>query len=127
VNIARIDKKGIFVQNGGTRVFELDRGDAIDYGHRSHGADPGDLLRAGLALAVQRKPDTRIHCVLADGTVALAVIDRVENVLCWLNVTTATGDSIVDVCVLPGALGSGEDAVYYAVARAVNGATVYLP
>jgi hypothetical protein len=56
VNIARIDKKGIFVQNGGTRVFELDRGDAIDFGHRSDGADPGDLPRRSRAWRCSESP-----------------------------------------------------------------------
>jgi hypothetical protein len=126
VNIARIDKKGIFVQNGGTRVFELDRGDAIDYAAIDLTVLIPEICAAQVSrMAVQRKPDTRIHCVLADGTVALAVIDRVENVLCWFNVSTALATPSSTCACFPGALGSGEDAVYYAVARAVNGSTVY--
>lgn len=126
VGAARIDKKGVFVQNGGTRVFELDRGDAIDYSAKDLTVLIPEICEAGVSrMAVQRKPDTRIHCVLADGTVAIGVIDRAENVLSWSDVSVRDGDEIVDVVVLPGDLGSGEDAVYYAVARQVSGATVY--
>lgn len=129
VTAARIDKRGVFVQNGGTRVFELSKD-----GQGSNGVDfdANDLTvlipeigEPGIVrMAVQRKPDTRIHCVRSDGAVAVAVFDRAENVLCWFEVETRSGDLIEDVAVLPGALGSGEDAVYYVVKRTINGATV---
>lgn len=126
VQAVRVDKKGYFVQNGGTRVFEIDRGDAIDYSASDLTILIPEICEPGVSrMAVQRKPDTRIHCVLSDGTAVVGVIDRVESVLCWLDVETRAGDTIVDVCVLPGASGSGEDAVYYVVARAINGSTVY--
>ena len=126
VMAARIDKKGVFVQNGGTRVFELDRGDSIDYGSKDLTVLIPEICDARVVrLAVQRKPDTRIHCVLADGTVALGVIDRAENVLSWNDIETREGDAIVDVVIKPGALGTGEDAVYYVVEREVNGSTVF--
>lgn len=122
----KIDKKGYMVQNGGTRVFELDRGDGVDYSAADLTVLIPEICEEGITRsAVQRKPDTRLHYVLTDGTVAVAVIDRAENVLCWLNISTRSGDSIVDVVVLPGAFGSGEDAVYYVIARAINGSTVY--
>lgn len=73
-------------------------------------------------MAVQNKPDTRIHCVLSDGTVAMQVYDHAEQVNCWIKVTT---DGLVeDVDVLPGGAGVAEDRVYYTVARTINGATV---
>lgn len=71
------------------------------------------------ALGIQKSPDTRIHGVLGDGTVALLVFDKLENVNCWVIVET-DGD-IEDVCVLPRI---GEDAVYYTVKRTINGSTV---
>ena len=46
-----------------------------------------------------------------------------EDVLCWSNITDATG-TIEDVVVLPAAAGSTEDQVYYAVRRTINGASV---
>jgi hypothetical protein len=70
---------------------------------------------------VQRQPDTRIHCVRSDGTVAIAIFDRTENVLCWLEVDT--DGYVEDVAVLPGDSGDSEDAVYYHVRRVINGST----
>lgn len=126
IGAIRVDEKGIFVQNGGTRIFELDRGDGVNYNAQDLTVLIPEICGVGVSrIAVQRKPDTRIHCVLSDGTTAIGVIDRLENVLCWHTFSTRSGDSVVDVVVIPGALGSGEDAVYYSVARAINGAMVY--
>lgn len=117
--------KGYFVQNGGTRVYELDRKNGIDYVEQDLTVLIPEICEPGIVrMAIQRKPDTRFHCVLSDGTVAVAVIDRTEGVLCWFDLATRAGDTVEDVVVLPGALGSGEDAVYYAVARVVNHVTV---
>jgi hypothetical protein len=126
VNAVKIDRRGLFVQNGGTRVFELDKGkDNIDYDANDITVLIPEICEPAVSrMAVQRKPDTRIHCVRSDGTVALAVIDRTENVLCWFDVETRDGDVIEDVVVLPGASGTGEDAVYYAVRRTINSSTV---
>jgi hypothetical protein len=69
-------------------------------------------------MAVQRQPDTRIHCVRSDGTVALMVYDKAEGINCWVEVET---DGIVEEVVsLPGTL---EDAVYYVVKRTIGGNT----
>jgi hypothetical protein len=70
-------------------------------------------------VAIQRQPDTRVHCVRTDGTVAVLVYDPAENVICWVEMET---DGIVeDVCVLPG---TEEDRIYYTVKRTINSATV---
>lgn len=126
VTASRIDKRGVYIQNGGTRVFELAFGkDGIDYDSEDLTVLVPEIGEPSIVrMAVQRKPDTRIHCVRSDGTVAMAIFDRAENVLCWLELETRTGDAIEDVCVLPGASGSGEDAVYYVVRRDVNNVTV---
>lgn len=71
-------------------------------------------------IAVQRTPNTRIHYVRSDGTVAILNLDTVENVRCWS--TFSTDGLVEDVVVLPR-LGA-EDAVYYMVAR-TNGASTY--
>lgn len=126
VGALKVDAKGIFVQNGGTRVFELDKGDGIDYYAVDLTVLIPEICEPGVArMAVQRKPDTRLHCVKTDGTAAVAIYDRVEQVVCWFDITTRTGDLVVDVVVLPGAAGTGEDQVYYVVRRSVNGSTVY--
>lgn len=123
VEAVKIDKRGVYVQRGGTRVMEISF-DPQDY---EYGSVDLTLLIPEIGqpsitrMDVQRQPDTRIHCVRSDGTVAIGIIDRVENVLCWLEYET---DGLVeDVCILPGASGQAEDQVYYLVKRTINGAT----
>lgn len=118
-----IDQNGVFVQRGGVRVFEMAFGDSgIDYESTQLTAlipeigDPG-IVRMGL----QRQPDTRLHCVRSDGTVCVLVFDRVEQVICWLEIET---DGLIeDVVTLPGDVGDAEDFVYYQVARTIGGVT----
>lgn len=116
-----MDGSVVFVQASGVRVYELAMGgNGLDY-------TPIDLTTLVpeigepeiVAMAVQRQPDTRIHCVRSDGKVAIAVIDRAEDVLAWVLFET---DGIVEgVIRLPGPL---EDKVYYVVRRTIGGNTV---
>jgi hypothetical protein len=69
-------------------------------------------------IAVQMKPDIRVHCVRSDGTAGVLIYDRLENVVCWVEVTSPGGfGKIEDVAVLPGVV---EDQVYYIVKRTIN-------
>lgn len=120
----KIDSNGIFVQRGGFRVFEIAFAEnGIDYESVHISAlvpkigDPG-IIR----MAAARQPDTRVHFVRSDGTVAFLTFDKLENVICWCEIET-DGD-VEDVCILPGSSGAEEDEVYYIVARTVGGATV---
>lgn len=125
VNALQIDKSGIFVQITGSRVFSLDL-DISTYSYQSNELTllTPDFNSAGIVhIAIQNKPDRRLHCVRADGTVGVMVWDPTENVTCWLTVTSANGGFVEDVCVLPQA-GVTEDQVYYTVRRIVNGVTV---
>ena len=124
VQAVRVDSRGFFVQRGGTRMFELAfDAETSDYGSKDVTILNPEVCRPSVVrMAVQRQPDTRIHCVLSDGTVAVLVYDRAENVTAWVKVTT-TG-TVEDVVVLPGASGSIEDQVYYVVNRTINAATV---
>ena len=124
VNPVKIDSRGVYVQRGGSRVFELTF-DPKDYDYSS--IDLTQLVpEIGqprvVRMDAQRQPDTRIHCVRSDGVAAVLVYDKLENVLCW--VTVETDGQIEDVIVMPAGLGEEEDAVYYVVARSINGATV---
>jgi hypothetical protein len=116
-----VDSSGIFVQRNGSRVYELSL-DANGYNYVAHEltAVVPEIGAAGITtMAVQRQPDTRIHCVRSDGVVALLVYDRVEEVNGWVTVTT---DGVVeDVAVLPA---DEEDRTYYVVQRTINGNTV---
>lgn len=122
VAAVKVDTRGIYVQRGGTRIYELslDEGGAYDYGSSHLSALVPEIGRPGInRMAVQRQPDTRVHCVRSDGTAAVLVFDKVESVICWLEVET---DGLIeDVVVLPGAVGEEEDVVYYVVQRTING------
>jgi hypothetical protein len=82
-----------------------------------------DLLAAGIvSIAIQRQPDTRLHVVLADGTVGVLTYEPQEEVVCWSTWAgdTGTGAAVEKVAILPG---TGEDAVFYHIRRTINGAT----
>ena len=130
VDPVKIDLDGIFVDRTSTRVyklsFDLRNYLSPDYSATDLTAVVPELGLPGIVrMAVQRKPDTRIHAIRSDGTVMLAIFDTIEDVLCWQNVTSTGASGVIeDVVVLPGAPGSTEDQVYYVVNRTVNGSTV---
>lgn len=118
VPAARLDTRGVFVHRCGTKLYlmEFDSG-ALDYYSLDLTALCPEVCRAGIVrIAVQRQPDTRIHCVLSDGTVAVCLFDPLEDVKCW--VTVQTDGEVRDAFVLPG---DEEDKVYYLVKREING------
>lgn len=129
VPAVRVDTHGIYVQRSGLRVYELSLGGDI-YSYDYASTDLSALVpRIGspgiIGMAVQRQPDTRVHFIRSDGTVALLLFDKLENVVCWVVVTSPGGSgAIEDVLVLPGDEGNEEDQVYYLVRRTINGATV---
>ncbi len=121
----KIDDRGLFVQKGGTKLYQLTYGDA-NSGAYSTDYTSADLceiapeigLPSMVRLAAQRQPDTRVHCALGDGRVAVLVSQPAEEVKCWLRVET---DGMVeDVFTLPGNI---EDEVYYLVRRLIGGVT----
>ncbi len=120
-----IDSRGVYVQRGGVRVYELLLdGESFNYTSQHLTALCPSIGSPGITrVAVQRQPDTRLHCLRSDGTAAVMVYDRVENVVCWIEIETpAAGGVIEDVVVLPGDIGDDEDFVYYLVRRTINGA-----
>lgn len=124
VNALKIDTRGVFVQRGSIRIFELATSqETFDYGSDEMTTLVPELASPGIVrMAVQRQPDTRMHYIRSDGTVMMSTYDKNEKVLCFFNIET-DGD-IEDVVVLPSATGSTEDQVYYAVKREINGSTV---
>jgi hypothetical protein len=123
VNPAKLDATALYVQRGGTRLMEA------SFNSDSFNFNSNDLTvlypEAGdspfTRVAIQRQPDTRVHCVRTDGAVSILLHEPAEDVSCWVRATTGI---VEDVAVLPGADGSAEDAVYYIVKRTVNAATV---
>jgi len=126
VRAVSIDSQGVYVQRGGTRVYTLaltSNQVTFDYTASNLCEIIPEIGQPQIVrIAVQRQPDTRIHCVRSDGTVALLIFDATEQVTCWVDVET-DGD-VEDVAVLPGDEGDSEDHVYYVVNRTINGATV---
>lgn len=111
----------IYVQRSGNKIYQLQF--ALDENDYSS-VDLSELapeigLPSITRLAIQRQPDTRIHCVRSDGRVAVLVKDDAENTLAW--VLVETDGEVEDVVVFPGDI---EDKVYYTVKRTINGGTV---
>lgn len=125
IQAAKVDNAGVFVQRGGTRLFNLGyQGEyqATDYTNEDMSIIAPLVGESGFSrIAVQRQPDTRIHCVRADGKVAVLVYDKLENVQCWILVETV--GAVEDAVILPGPSGVNEDKVYYVVRRTINGQT----
>lgn len=124
VDAVRVDNSGIFIQKAGLRVFEMAYdGNLLDYQAVDLTAIVPEIGEPGVvSIAVQRQPDTRIHCVRSDGRVAMLVFDRAEDVKAWIPVESPNASGFVeDVIVLPG---DEQDSVYYLVQRTVNSSTV---
>lgn len=120
IQAVKVDSRGAYVQRSLKRVFEIVYSfDAQDYESRDLTRLCPDLLAAGVVgMAVQRQPDTRIWLWLADGTAAVCTYEPSDEVVAWTPVTTASGDLIKNIVVLPGA---DEDDVYWAVQRTNSG------
>lgn len=110
--------RGVFVDRSRQRLMELAYSiESNDYVPDDLSVLTPDLNEAGIAgIAVQMKPDVRLHCWRDDGTVGIVVRDSVENVMSW--VEFETDGEVEDVSILPGTV---EDQVYYVVKRTVNG------
>lgn len=119
----KMDARGLFVQRSGQRLFMVGAGTQGttfgDYENFELTLLVPDLLKAGIvSIAVQRQPDTRIHCVLGDGSVAILTYEPQEEVMCWS--TWSTDGFVERAMALPAA---NEDAVYYHIRRTINGVT----
>lgn len=121
VQAVHIDGGAVFLQRSNRRIFELAyQIEPNDYASTDLSLHAPVVTQSGIVrMAVQRQPDTRLHCVRADGRVAILLFNKAEEIICWVEYET---DGLVeDVCVLPG---DAEDRVYYWVKRTVNGSTV---
>ncbi len=118
----KIDTRGVFVDKSGTKLIELAYNVQIqDFGATNLAQLVPDLNVGNpiKRIFVQRNPDTRIHCIREDGTVAILLSEPAEQVSCWI---TYTLDGVVeDGFCLPS---EDEDEVYYLVRRTINGSTV---
>jgi hypothetical protein len=114
VNVVKVDDSAVFVQQNGRRVMEASSStQQNDYGLTDLTELVPEVGSPGIiGLAVQRQPDTRVHCVRSDGTVAMLLFNKAEEIVCWVDIET--DGLILAACVLPG---TDEDSVYYVVQR----------
>src|SRR3990167_8734441 len=130
VQAVKIDKRLLFVHRSSQRVMEISySGETLDYETADRSIIVPEIGEPSITrMAVQRQPDTRLHCVrgTTDGTVGVLVSEPAENVAAWIDVrSTAQNGFIADVCVIPGSDNEvGEDSIYYIVRREINGSTV---
>ncbi len=123
-NIKTASSRAVFVDRTEQRLYELLYDlDQQDYRSLDLSVYAPSFNEIGITqIAVQMKPDIRVHCVRKDGTVGVLVYDRLENVIAWVEVTSPGADGMIeDVAVLPGVV---EDQVYYVVKRFIDGETV---
>lgn len=116
----RIDNRALYVDRSTIRLYEIFYDlEQNDYSVRELTSLNPEVLRPGvISMAVQRQPDTRIHCVLSDGTVAILSYEPDQELMAWSKFETA---GLVEyVQVLPGVI---EDRVYYHTNRTINGVT----
>lgn len=128
-NIKTVNSRGVYVDRTRQRLYELVYDiDIQDFKPVDLSIFAPDFNEVGIVqIAVQMKPDLRIHCVRTDGTVGVLVYDRAENVMAWCDVELGGPGNweVEDVAVLPGFV---EDEVYYTVKafNAVDGEERYL-
>lgn len=122
-NIKTASSRAVFVDRTEQRLYELLYDlDQQDYRSMDLSVFSPDFNEVGITqIAVQMKPDIRVHCVRSDGTVGVLVYDRLENVIAWVEVNSPGAAGLIeDVAVLPGTV---EDQVYYIVKRTIDGGT----
>lgn len=121
IDPVKIDGKGLFVERSGTALMELSfDGASGDYIATQLSKLVTDIFQVGVkAMAVQRRPDTRIWVLMEDGGAVCVVYEPLEEVLAFIPVQT--DGAFESVAVLPS---SKQDRVYFVVRRNVNGSTV---
>lgn len=115
IRAVKADTEGVFVQASGTGVFRLRRDEqGIDYASadlmamHEHICDGSEIVD----VAVQRRPDTILWFILANGEARALTYEPAESVVAWSRVVT---DGLFKR--VAAARGAGQDSVYFAVAR----------
>lgn len=124
VDAIKVDNSGYFVNRSSAKVFDLSF-DIRNYDYSSTNLmelAPEIGLPGIVRMDVQRLPDTRLHCVRSDGVVVIAVANKAEEVLAWIQFET--DGYVEDVVTLPALDGYLDEQVYYVVKRSINGGTV---
>lgn len=118
IRAVKADKDGIFVQASGTGAFRMSPDQSgFDYSSSDLMAMHEEICDGSdiVDLAVQRRPDTTVWFILANGEARALTYEPAENVIAWSRVVT--DGSFERVAAIRGA---GQDSVYFVVQR--NGA-----
>ncbi len=110
----KADKDGIFVQASGTAVYRLSQNQAGEYAASNLMAMHEEICDGSpvVDIAVQRRPDTTVWFILANGEARCLTYEPDENVIAWSRVVTNGQFTNVGAC-----RGAGQDSVYFAVVR----------
>ncbi|WP_322885222.1 hypothetical protein U8C32_02535 [Sinorhizobium medicae] len=118
IRAVKADKDGIFVQASGTGAFRMSPDQSgFDYSSADLMAMHEEICDGSeiIDLAVQRRPDTTIWFILANGEARALTYEPAENVIGWSRIVT---DGLFKR--VAAVRGAGQDSVYFAVVR--NGA-----
>jgi hypothetical protein len=127
----RVGDAVLFVQRGGKKLremkysFEIDRFKADDLTVLAdHILQPG-VLEMDFAL----EPDSVLHCVLANGTLASLVYNRDRGVIAWApqqlgGSTATTSYGVVESIACISSPDTSRDDTWLCVRRVINGSTV---
>lgn len=111
----KCDKDGVFVQASGTGVFALstDQG-TLDYGSIDLTAMHEEICGGFpiVDIAVQRRPDTIVWFILANGEARALTYEPAEKVIAWSRIVTSGLIKRV-----AASRGAGQDNVYFIVNR----------
>lgn len=115
IRSVKCDTDGIFVQSSGTGIFSLTTAQgSLDY-QSSDLTQMHEKICGGsqiIDIAVQRRPDTVIWFILANGEARALTYEPAESVVAWARVVT---DGLIKrVCASRGA---GQDNVHFVVVR----------
>ncbi|AXV15120.1 hypothetical protein CYG48_05045 [Neorhizobium sp. SOG26] len=114
VRAVKVDKDGIFIQASGTGAYRLAQNQGGDYSSADLMAMHEQICGGSniVDIAVQRRPDTTVWFVLANGEARCLTYEPSENVIAWSRVVTDGQFTNVAAC-----RGAGQDSVYFAVVR----------
>lgn len=119
--VAPVKIGGSAIYASGPRMFEVAYDAAsYDYGATEISQVVPEIGEPGIVkIIVQHRPEKRVHAIRSDGTAAILVYLKQEDVAAWIDIET---DGFVeDGVVLPGTV---EDSVYYTVRRTIDDSTV---
>jgi hypothetical protein len=114
-----VGQRGVYVGRSGIDLFEIAASDTGDYAVQTLMRLAPDIALAGIVkVFAQYRPDPRVYCVLADGTMAVLTYNRDEKVIAWT--IYETDGKVEDGESLPGVQ---EDQVYLVINRTIGGVT----